>query len=284
MFSPRTIIVSSLVFFAAAGGYCQTVAPQTDLAKVTDLRTRAALGEIAKKQAAIREIVIDDYTSTIMQKGKIVQEGKAIVRHRLPDLLYIEAKNTGAPGDVDGVVYDGKWQWGMHVMGPVRINQQIERMKQANMAQADIDKTIQQIKVSRSKIDLQKMREAGFYDKVFGSRIWYLYPMKALPVREWRLVGESPDAWLFMVKFMQPAAQNSPDIIAKLEFSKANGLCVRREMGTGDMVNIDTIAAVTVNPARPIDNKFFKYEPPAGAIVTDRTDAMLKTFQKAMKQ
>jgi outer membrane lipoprotein-sorting protein len=277
----RRAIISVLMAWIACNGYCASL---MDLSKARDARTRAALQEIVNKQAAIKEVVIEDHSSTFTQKGKLIQAASSKIMHRLPGLIYLQTKNTAHPGDLDGTVVDGTTLWKIHILGSVSIHQQTERMKKASVAQDEINRRIRQGRVTRSRIDLQKMRDAGFYDKMIGVSTWYLNPMSVFPVQEWKLVGETPRTWLFTAKFTPVLDKNEPALTARLTFSKQTGLCVLREMVNGDIASTDALAGVTVNPAPPIESRMFRYEPPAGADVKDETATFIKIYQQTFKK
>ncbi|MCE5228245.1 hypothetical protein LLG95_01430 [bacterium] len=141
-----------------------------DASKVTDAKAKAAVEKINELQAKIKELKIDEMTSVIQVKIRDAATSivmKTTVMERRPDLFYKSEKTVGGPmnGNKNGILLDGKNMWRIDVAGDAHVKMMIENMQKQKMPQDQIDKMVAGMRMRVTRCDLQRIRDAGAWDK-----------------------------------------------------------------------------------------------------------------------
>lgn len=254
-------------FSARAQAPAAAPTPLVDMSKVTDPKTRAALEEIARKTATINEIVIkDDRMNDPLNPFACNRPAQNIQRRSGESFSAIDGLNVDNTKMIVQSVWtinDGKTMWFVE-KGLAK--------PQGNPALLVIKVDLVKIKAAGVKNDLGKMG-ADFEHFVMDLSDKHLSRLK--------LVGETPETWTFLFT-MEPAEIAANEEAAEhgttsqtITVSKATGIIIKY-VANGKVSAVETMDQVTVNPNPPVPDAYFKYTPPADAVVLDMTDEMLK--------
>lgn len=235
-----------------------------------DAKVQAALGEITRKQDLIKELVIDDYTSTETTNGAITFATVGKIMLRPPDFKFHQFKITRGKkvGQITGTALNREEYWKMEIPSPIMLRQMKEQML-PGMGEEGAEKYLESFKkVKYTKLEVPRLREAGVYEKFRYD--WFLHPYKKHPAAGWRLINETPAYWIFTTKMSGETGS------AHFAFSKENGLCVRADFDQGAVKSTIMMNKVTINPATPIPDSVFEFTPPADADVRNYTQANIE--------
>lgn len=282
------VLAATMILTGGARG--QAPAPLLDMSKITDAKVKTALEEISAKQAAIKELIVEEMKTTSKNaKGAVAQEMLAKILTRQPNLFYqyeqwtvgvLESKETWT-------INDGKILWQINQDGPKWIDLMTASMKRKNAAQAEIDKQVAEFKkVHVYRIDLEKMKEAGLLEQFLTMDRIFLNPLSMADPATLKLSGETPTEWTFTANFRNDSNQKSQSPVIGLTgtFNKTHGLCVKWESSypTGS-VTIVTLDKITVNPQPALDDVYFSYQPPEGAVIKETTDNVIASLKKSQR-
>lgn len=279
----------SLNLISAVHGQAPAASPQLDTAKLTDPKTKAAVEEINKKQALIKEVIIEDMKALNKDaKGEIRASLDCKILERRPNGSYRYAKsNGGMTGDAEIYsIQDGKYVWEVQTLSAATVEKMLENAKKQGLPQAQIDSMASSMKGTHiSKIDLAKLQQAGVLTTYQVSEGSVLRPLDVVEPASLKLASETPAAWTFTAnpKSNAPSASaaapaTSSSMAMTLVINKANGICAKMEIIEPTGTSLVTMDKITVNPAPPIPDSYFTYTPAADVSVTDSTDAVIKAL------
>ncbi|MCE5228246.1 hypothetical protein LLG95_01435 [bacterium] len=249
-------------------------------APAIDPKVKAALDEIRKKQAGMKEFVIDEITTTYIKDGK--PSGtvtKKRILKKAPNLYYTMLKHVSGPntGAAVGKLFDGKTFWQINVASDEAVNRRMAYERSTIKTEKEIKQDIEFFRTTRSRADLAKIRKAGVYQQFLNSQLEFPNPIVMLSRPETKLVGETPAQWDFETVYQ---GDNGAKGTARVTFSKEHGLCTRSEISSEKKSGfIMTLDKIQVNPATPIPDDTFKYEPPPRSFVMDVTKEVIKMFK-----
>lgn len=252
------------------------------VSRITDPQAKAAVQQIFKKQAEIKEVVVEDLESRVWEKRGTITHNKGQFSWRGPNMLFVKYSDLHGktPGTIHGMALDGATAWELMIPSKRALESIAENMKQANKPEAEIDDTLKKKKMSIVKVDLEALRQKGIYDK-------YVYPLEAFrrlfnPVdpATLKLAGETDAEWVLTAKSRKDrrSSDYGKDTI-RMTVKKDSGLCVRYEYTSNNengYCSLVTIDKITINPVTPIADSVFKFEPPAGADVKDETENKIR--------
>lgn len=247
--------------------------PLAEISKVTDPKTRAALEEIARKVADIREVVVQSYISNA-PTGTVRTTSPRQLILRVDGFAFMHVDNLG--GKKQNILIQEEWIFNNH--------------KQYWVVQKGTDTVTNKAVTIASLLDLTRLERAGVKSAMsFNSQFAALLnPFVLLDPSRLKLVEETPDAWTFSADFTPQgvAALHLTDTEGKLErlsISKKTGLLVKSETSGAQPV-IESLSQVTVNPDPPMPEKYYTYTPPADALVYDLTGGMIQEHVNATNQ
>lgn len=230
----------------------------------------AALKQIRAKQEIIKEVLIEDITTTYSIGGKAVSISKGRMLQQPPDKFYEEHKTVWGRdlGRVEGIACNGHVAYMLGIASPESLKAMERKMRDIGQGESSIQSSLKYNRIRYEKVDVDKLREAGVHDKHIAT--WFFHPETKFHLNTWKLAAETPTQWTFSAtQFV-----GFRELPVVLVFSKENGLCVRREFeDTNRRARVAAAAGkVTINPATPIPESQFEFTPPKDADVLDVTD------------
>lgn len=270
LFRPTVSVIAALLMLVVT---TQVRAQgKLDLSKVKDEKVKTALGRIQEKQALIKEILIDDISTTQSKDGKVVSIATGKVVQKLPDMVYEQTKVVSGynVGRAHGSACDGKTKYVIEIAGKATLDNVIRHVKEMGGDQDSINAEIKANRIRYGKADMQKARETGRYT-LHNSTPWFR-PDFDFSASMWTIEAETPTQWIFKTASYAGKPGQVKAYPVKLVFSKETGLCIMREYDNRGIHVIEAIGKVTINPEKPIDEKTFHFEIPANIDPDDVED------------
>lgn len=230
---------------------------------------KKTLAEIKEKRALIREIVIDDITTTKTNKiGDVVWASQGREIQKLPEMFFAQSKMVAGEesGWIEGRACDGKTIWILKIASPEAMKTLEKQFRDAKKDEASIQNLLKANRIKYASVDVEKLRKAGTYEKYCLSP--HVNPDIEFPSESWKLYDESNSEWVFETRGLD--GMNPYPVM--LTFRKKDGLCIKREYEEGPLHVTVMINKVTVNPPKPVAETVFKFQPPAGVAVEDKTE------------
>ncbi|MEN6625783.1 MAG: hypothetical protein ABFD69_06090 [Candidatus Sumerlaeia bacterium] len=275
----RLILAFAVALMILPGdSQAQSAVYPINLDQISDPDVRDAVEKVNKKQAEIKEVVIEEQKTVFTVVGKVQNSIEAKVYRRAPNLMLRQSTYQG--GNVIGQLFDGKFYWELNFAPPAQVRKLEADMKARNAAQADIDKAVAAQKTTYSKADLAKLKTGGVLDDFFFMDQFAACPFAIANLDTLSLNADTPAEWAFSGK-----TRKNPYVKEGMgmEFSvdKSNGQCTGLKLTavTGNEQIIVTNGKMSVNPAKKIEDKTFQYQPPAGVTFADVTDRIAAEFK-----
>lgn len=254
---------------ALAADVTQPIRPQLDASKITEAKARAAVEEIVKKEAEIKELIIEDQKALFTLGGKFENSRNVKVYMRAPDRLLIIQDLYN--GNRTTILFDGKTNW------LVDMTSEQELKKEQKASRSAINEAARN-RVSYRKAVIEKLNVAGIFDEYITLYQFFFRPLLVADPATVILTADTAEEWVFTgaLKF----AQMQPDMSMEMHYNKSNGLCSKLQITGKNSLTTVTNDKITVNPAKPIEDKTLHYQPPAGVTFTDITDATIAGMKK----
>lgn len=272
----RWCAAALIMIFVCKDVPAQAPSSAVNTSAIKDPKAKAAVEQIQKLIAGIREYTCTVQTSTALPKGSLSMTEQFWCKP--PVLLNVQANREHPVATVRGnttfYYSDGKTLVLHQKPGPGAMAAFTEMFSKSGRASAD---QVQRMASDAAKpkafrYDLAKLGAAGMKtDGLFYSE-HVMKPFSSCNMETVMLESETADAWTLSAVYNYPGGQGKSSLV----IGKKDGAV--RSIVTDSSAGKTTVAisGLQINPAAGIPAATFQYTPPPGVTVTDNTDAFIQ--------